>query len=126
GVDWYRHAVGRATRVRPRIPGAEAYAVVGFFRNYLTYAHAMIFPLAWAGAFALRGAVLGIVTSVLLTLAIVFSTARGVWLGALAGGGLLGLLSRGRRGVGLVAGGLVVGAAGVAGCPGFVRGGRAR
>jgi O-Antigen ligase len=119
GVDWYRHAVGRPTRVRPRVPGAEAYAVVGFFRNYLTYAHAMIFPLAWAGAFALRGAVLGIVTSVLLTLAIVFSTARGVWLGALAGGGLLGLLSRGRRGVGLVTGGIVVAAAAVAISPGL-------
>src|SRR5215468_5905157 len=39
GVDWYRAALSRATRVRPRVPGAEGYAVVGFFANYLTYAH---------------------------------------------------------------------------------------
>src|SRR5262249_39348004 len=31
GVDWYRAALGRMTRVRPRVPGAEGYAVVGFF-----------------------------------------------------------------------------------------------
>src|SRR5215468_7609503 len=74
GADWYRALLGEATRAQPRIAGAAGFAVVGFFRNYLTYAHAMIFPLAWAGAFALRGAVLGIVTAVFLTLAIVFST----------------------------------------------------
>ena len=39
-----RRASGRAS------PGAEGFAVVGFFRNYLTYAHAMIFPLALGGA----------------------------------------------------------------------------
>src|SRR5262245_47500643 len=44
GVDWYRAALGRATVVRSRIAGAEGFAVVGFFRNYLSYAHAMIFP----------------------------------------------------------------------------------
>ena len=119
GVDWYRRAVGRATQVRPRVPGAEGYAVVGFFRNYLTYAHAMIFPLAWAGAFALRGSVLGIAAAVFLTLAIAFSTARGVWLGAAAGGVLLALLSRGRRGLGLVATGVAVAAIAVAVSPGL-------
>ena len=119
GVDWYRRALGRETRVHPRVPGAEGYAVVGFFRNYLTYAHAMIFPLTWAGAFALRGSRLGIVTAVFLTLAIVFSTARGVWLGAVGGGVLLGLLSRGRRGLGLVAAGAAVAAIAVAVSPGL-------
>jgi O-Antigen ligase len=119
GVDWYREAVGRGTRVRPRVPGAEGFAVVGFFRNYLTYAHAMIFPLAWAGAFALRGSVLGMIAAVLLTLAIVFSTARGVWIGAVGGAVLLALLSRGRRGLGLVTAGVVVAAAGVAMSPGL-------
>ncbi len=119
GVDWYRWAVGRATQVRPRVPGAEGYAVVGFFRNYLTYAHAMIFPLAWAGAFALCGSVLGMATAVLLTVAVVFSTARGVWLGAVGGGVLLGLLGGGRRGVGLVAGGAVVAALAVVVSPGL-------
>jgi O-antigen ligase len=118
GVDWYRWAVGRATRVRPRIPGAEGFAVVGFFRNYLTYAHAMVFPLTWAGALALRGNILGMVAAVLLTLAIVFSTARGVWIGAVGGGVLLGLLS-GRRGLGLVAAGAVVAAMAVAVSPGL-------
>ena len=114
GVDWYREAIGSATRVRPRVPGAEGFAVVGFYRNYLTYAHAMIFPLAWAGAFALRGSVLGAVAAVLLTLAIVFSTARGVWIGVAAGGVLLAVLGRGRRGLGLVVAGVAVAASAVA------------
>jgi len=119
GVDWYREAIGSATRVRPRVPGAEGFAVVGFYRNYLTYAHAMIFPLAWAGAFALRGSVLGAVAAVLLTLAIVFSTARGVWIGAAFGGVLLAMLGRGRRGLGLVVAGVAVAATAVAISPGL-------
>ncbi len=119
GVDWYRDMLGRPTRVRPRVPGAEGFAVVGFFRNYLTYAHAMVFPLAWAGALALRGSLLGIASAALLTLAVVFSTARGVWVGALGGGVLLGLLTRGRRGLGLVAAGAMVAAVGVAASPGL-------
>jgi len=55
GADWYRALFGFATRALPRVPGAQGFAVVGFFRNYLTFAHAMIFPLAWAGAFAVAG-----------------------------------------------------------------------
>jgi len=112
GADWWRDALGRATRVKPRVPGAEGFAVVGFFRNYLTFAHAMIFPLAWAGAFALRGRVVGMVAAVFVTLAIVFSTARSVWIGAAAGGVLLGVLAGGWRGVRLV--GLGVAVAGLA------------
>jgi O-antigen ligase len=119
GVDWYRAALGRATRVRPRIPGAEGFAVVGFFRNYLSYAHAMIFPLAWAAAFALRGSVLGIVAATLLTLAIVFSTARGVWMGVAAGGLLLAVLAGGSRGRALVLAGVAVAALAVAASPGL-------
>src|SRR4030095_2863290 len=118
GVDWYRWAVGRATRVRPRIWGAEGFAGVGFFRNYLTYAHDIAIVLTWAGALALRGNILGMVAAVLLTLAIVFSTARGVWIGAVGGGGLLGVLS-GRRGLGLGAAGAVVAAMAVAVSPGL-------
>ncbi len=98
GVDWYRGLLGLATRARPRIAGAEGFAVVGFFRNYLTYAHAMIFPLAWAGAFAVTGSIMAAVAAVLLAFAVIFSTARGVWLAGMAGGVLLAGLS-GRRGV---------------------------
>jgi O-antigen ligase len=119
GADWWRDALGRATRVRPRVPGAEGFAVVGFFRNYLTYANAMIVPLAWASAFALRGSPLGLVAAPLLVLAVVFSTARGVWVAAVAGAGLLALLARERRGLGLVAAGAIVAALGVAVSPGL-------
>jgi putative inorganic carbon (HCO3(-)) transporter len=119
GVDWYRAALGRTTRVRPRVPGAEGYAVVGFFANYLTYAHAMIFPLAWAGAFAVRGLVLGMVSAALLTAAVVFSTARGVWIGGVGGGVLLGALEGGRKGIGLLAGAAAVAALAVIVSPGL-------
>jgi len=96
GADWYRAALGRPTFVHPRAAGSQGYAVVAFFRNYLTFAHAMLFPLAWAAALAVRGAVLGIVAAPLLVVAIVFSTARGAWLAALASGGALALLARRR------------------------------
>jgi O-antigen ligase len=119
GVDWYRAALGFQTRVRPRVPGAEGYAVVGFYRNYLTYAHAMIFPLAWAAAFAVRGKLLGMVSAAFLTLAVVFSTARGVWIGGACGGLLLGVLEGGRKGIALLASGAVVAALAVAVSPGL-------
>jgi O-antigen ligase len=97
GVDWYRTLLGRATEVHQRVPGASGYAVIGFFGNYLTFAHTMLFPLAWASAAALRASPLGIVASFLLVLALVFSTARGVWLALLAMAVALGLVRRDRR-----------------------------
>jgi len=118
GVDWYRALLGQATRAQPRIAGAAGFAVVGFFRNYLTYAHAMIFPLAWAGAFAVAGSVLAAVAAVLLAFAVIFSTARGVWLAGIAGGALLAGLS-GRRGVLLLAAASVVAVVAVAWSPGL-------
>lgn len=99
GVDWWRAALGRRTRVRPRIAGAAGFAVVGFFRNYLTFAHVMIFPLAWALAATLRGRLLAGLAAAAMVAAIAFSTARGVWVGALVG--LLVLALIGRRGQGL-------------------------
>src|SRR5258706_5287779 len=45
GVDWYRAALGRRRFVHPRIEGAQGFASVGFFRNYLTYAHVLVLPL---------------------------------------------------------------------------------
>jgi hypothetical protein len=103
GADWYRALLGREILVRPREPGASGYAVVGFFANYLTFAHAMLFPLAWAGALAARGAALGLVAAPLLVVAIVFSTARGVWLALLVLGLGLLLLVRSRRALALLA-----------------------
>src|SRR5204863_318208 len=50
GADWYRAALGRPLLVHPREAGGAGYAIVGFFRNYLTFAHTMLFPLAWATA----------------------------------------------------------------------------
>jgi O-antigen ligase len=110
GVDWWRAALGRPTRVRPRIAGAEGFAVVGFFRNYLTFAHVMIFPLAWALAAALRGRVLGVLAAAVMVAAVAFSTARGVWIGALAGVVILALVGRDRRGLSFLAVLLVVAA----------------
>jgi hypothetical protein len=119
GVDWYRALLGRAIKVRPRVPGAEAYAVVGFFANYLTYANAMVFPLAWAGAFALCGRVLGAVAALLLTATVVYSTARGVWIGEVAGGAVLAMLAGGRRGLMLIAVGVMAAVAAVVVSPGL-------
>jgi len=106
GADWYRALLGRPLMVRGREVGATGYAVVGFFRNYLTFAHTMIFPFAWAAASALAGQSLGIVAAPLLVVAIVFSTARGAWLAMLAVAGTLALVARGARvavGVGALA-----------------------
>jgi putative inorganic carbon (HCO3(-)) transporter len=96
GADWYRAALGRRTFVRPREIGADGYAVVGFFRNYLTFAHTMLFPLAWAGASAVRGNALGLVATPLILAAILFSTARGALLATVAAGAALLFVARGR------------------------------
>lgn len=119
GADWWRVALGRATRVKPRVAGAEGYAVVGFFRNYLTYAHAMIFPLAWSGAFALRGDRIALLGAALLTGSVIFSTARGVWIGAAAGAALLALLAGGRGAWRLLAAAAGLAAVSVALSPGL-------
>ena len=84
GIDVYRAALGRETAVLPRGPGHSGYAVVGFFSNYLTFAHLMIFPLAFAGALALRADRLGLVAAPLVASVLILSTARGAWLAALA------------------------------------------
>ncbi len=97
GADWYRSLLGRQSFVRPRQAGDTGYAVVGFFRNYLTFAHTMLFPLSWSAAAALRGAPLGIVGAPLLVTAIVFSTARGVWLATLAVAAVVLAICRGLR-----------------------------
>src|SRR5439155_1284549 len=60
GADWYRAALGRPLLVHPRETGGAGYAIVGFFRNYLTFAHTMLFPLAWATASAMGGALAGL------------------------------------------------------------------
>src|SRR5207249_4343176 len=105
GVDWYRAALGRPLLVRPRETGGVGYAIVGFFRNYLTFAHTMLFPLAWATASAMGGALAGLGAAALLLLAIAFSTARGVWLATIAVVATLVLMARGRT-AGLAAGAL--------------------
>jgi hypothetical protein len=109
GIDLYRALVGRATIVRPREPGMSGFAVVGFFRNWLTFAHTMLFPLAWTAAMALRGRLLGAAAPAIVV-AIVFSTARGVWLAMLAVVGVLAVVAGARRGV-LTLGGLALAAA---------------
>jgi len=97
GADWYRTLLGRPTYVYPREPGMPGYAVVGFFRNYLTFAHVMIFPLAWALADALAGRALALGAALLVVLALVYSTARGAWLAALAVAAALTFLARDGR-----------------------------
>ncbi len=112
GIDWYRNLLGRRTFVRPRESGAGDFATVGFFRNYLTYAHVMIFPLAFAAARALAGETMGLVAAPVVLLAIAFSTARGAWLAALAVAGGLAVGMRSRRVVPVL--GSLVAAAGLA------------
>jgi hypothetical protein len=84
GQDLYRALLGRETQVRQRAPGAAGYAVVGFFRSYLTFGHAMVIPFAWAVALAHRGRRIALAAVPLLLGAIFFSTARGAWLAAAA------------------------------------------
>jgi O-antigen ligase len=103
GADVYRTLLGRETFVRPREAGTSGFAVIGFFRNYLTFAHTMIFPLAWAVAFGTGGARLGLVAAPVIVAAILLSTARGAWLAMLAVAGGLALCARGARVVGGVA-----------------------
>jgi hypothetical protein len=97
GIDWYRGLLGRQRMVRARETGATGYAVVGFFRNYLTFAHTMIFPYGWATAGALAGELVGGAAAPFLAVAIFFSTARGAWLGMSATAMSLVLLARLRR-----------------------------
>src|SRR5579884_2252495 len=104
GVDWYRGLLGRPRRIAPRAPGAAGFAVVGFFRNYLTFAHVMIFPFAWTTAAALAGRRWGVAAAVLTAVAIVFSTARGAWLAAAATVGALAAIARRRAAAALLAG----------------------
>jgi O-antigen ligase len=82
GADWYRELLGRRRAVHPRIEGAHGYASVGFFRNYLTFAHVLIIPLGFALVSCERWMRLAAVP--LLGLAIVFSTARGAWIAVVA------------------------------------------
>jgi putative inorganic carbon (HCO3(-)) transporter len=100
GLDAYRALLGRPTQVHPREAGDSGYAVVGFFRNYLTFAHTMLFPLAWAAALALRRVHLGMVAVPLVVVALVFSTARGAWLAAVAMGAALLAVARPRQAAG--------------------------
>ncbi len=118
GADWYRALLGRELRVRPRIGGAHGFASVGFFRNYVTYAHVLIVPfgLALARA-AYRGGAGAIACAIVVALALIFSTARGAWLAVLVMGAALVAL-RGRGLTMLVIAVLVVGGAWLA-SPGF-------
>lgn len=97
GIDVYRAAIGRETAVVPRGPGHAGYAVVGFFSNYLTFAHTMIFPLGFAGALALRGDRIGLVAAPVIAAVLILSTARGAWLAALGVAAALVLVGRPRR-----------------------------
>jgi hypothetical protein len=97
GVDWYRAAIGQPLMVRPRVEGGAGFAVVGFFRNYLTFAHTMLVPTGLALALALRGSLPAWAAAGAMVLAIVLSTARGAWLATLAIAGVLVLLAGGRQ-----------------------------
>ena len=103
GADVYRALLGRETFVRPREPGMSGFAVIGFFRNYLTFAHTMIFPLGWAVALGTGGAPLGLAAAPVIVAAILLSTARGAWLAMLAVAGGVAASARGARVVGGVA-----------------------
>lgn len=84
GVDWYRDALGRAREVAPRQPGDGYFAVVGFFKSYLTYGHVMTIPFAFALAASAAGQLMAMGAAGLMLVSIVFSTARGAWLASIA------------------------------------------
>ena len=100
GIDWYREMLGRRHFVRPRIAGAQGFAAVGFFRNYLTYAHVLLLPLGFALVFPRRWVRLVVVPIIML--ALLLSTARGAWLGAATMGMVLVVVRR--RGVATLTG----------------------
>src|SRR6185436_3361189 len=94
GADWYRELLGRHRAVHPRIEGAHGYASVGFFRNYLTFAHVLIIPLGFALVSRERWMRLGAVPLLALAMAIgALATGRGAAarLGVLAGVGVFAL-----------------------------------
>ncbi|MGH7896201.1 MAG: O-antigen ligase family protein, partial [Candidatus Binatia bacterium] len=110
GADWYRGVLGRPRMVKPRIADAAGFASIGFFRNYVTYAHVLVLPLGLALArAACTGGALATLGALALALAVLFSTARGAWVSAIAMG--VALVAMRRRGgiVLLVAGVVVVG-----------------
>ena len=94
GIDWYRELLGRPSPLHPRVEDAGGFASVGFFRNYLTFAHVLLVPFAFALAGSARR--IARVTLPLLATALVFSTARGAWLAAGGVTALHALASRGR------------------------------
>ena len=112
GIDWYRDLAGRPRAVAPRVAGAAGYAAVGFFSSYLTFGHVLLLPLGGAAAAAAAGAWAALAGAAAMVAALVFSTARGAWLAAVAMAVVLGLLTRSRR-VLAILGGLAVLGAGV-------------
>jgi O-antigen ligase len=108
GADWYRALLGRTQMVHPRVEGAEGFAAVGFFRNYLTYAHVLLVPFALAVAGAASGSVAAAAALPALVLALAFSTARGAWIAAGAVGVASACLSR--RGLAVVGATVALGA----------------
>jgi O-antigen ligase len=93
GSDWYRELLGRRLVTRPRIEGAHGFASIGFFRNYLTYAHMLLLPFGFALVSPVPWIRIAVVP--LVAVALVFSTARGAWVAAVVM--LLGLLATGTR-----------------------------
>ncbi len=102
GIDLYRQLLGERLRIKPYEYDARRFVVIGFFPNYLTYAHSLMAPLGWAVAAWLapsghRGARRGAaVCASVMTVALVLSTARGAWLAA--GAMALVAVGVGRRG----------------------------
>lgn len=97
GIDWYRQLLGRQRRVRPRTHGDPRFAVVGFFRNYLTFAHTMSVPYASALSLGLSTDGRWTIAAVVIMTAILFSSARGAWLAVLASTVTVVAIGRGRR-----------------------------
>jgi O-antigen ligase/polysaccharide polymerase Wzy-like membrane protein len=108
GADWYRALLGREQMVHPRVEGAEGFAAIGFFRNYLTYAHVLLVPFALAVAGAAAGSGAAAATLPAFVLALAFSTARGAWIAAAAVTVASAALAR--RGLAVVAGAAAVAA----------------
>lgn len=97
GIDLYREWLGRPLRVQRRIPTDPHFAVVGFFRNYLTFAHTLALPYSAALGLGLRSDGGWWIAAIVILTSIIFSTARGAWIAVVAATVVILALGRSRR-----------------------------
>jgi len=117
GIDWARELLGKEPRLDPFWFGAdEGFRTKGLHPSGITYAHNLLFPLAFASALMLEPALgararLGLLAAwIPMVFALLFSLTRGVWVAYLAVLVLLAILKGLRATLSMAACALVLGA----------------